>query len=124
MLLSPRRPRPGRKIRRQRRALIESLEQRQQALTAATAMYEREPDGDSAETLAMAAAANGHFQDAVDLQAQAMFEALRIGDQNQLAWLRENMTRYEAGQPANAAWPQTAEVFRPRSLHASAPAGS
>ena len=99
-----------------------TAEQREQALVAATAMYERAPGGDSAETLAMAAAANGHFEDAVDLQAQAMFEALRRGDENALAWLRENMGRYEAGQPASAAWPRTAEVYRPRSLHASAPA--
>ena len=58
------------------------------------------------------------------LQAQAMFEALRNGDENALAWLRENMSRYEAGQPAGAAWPRTAEVYRPRSLHASAPASA
>jgi tetratricopeptide (TPR) repeat protein len=101
-----------------------TAEQRQQALAAATAMYEREPGGESAETLAMAAAANGHFQDAVELQAQAMFEALRSGDESELAWLRENMEHYEAGQPASAAWPQTAEVYRPRSLRVGAPASA
>jgi tetratricopeptide (TPR) repeat protein len=96
-------------------------EQRKQALDAATAMYERSPDGATAETLAMASAANGRFEDAVDLQAQAMFEALKRGDEGEMAWLRGNMARYEAGQSASAAWPSDAEVYRPRSL--AAPAG-
>jgi tetratricopeptide (TPR) repeat protein len=93
-----------------------SDEQRKQALDAATAMYERAPDGVTAETLAMASAANGRFEDAVDLQAQAMFEALKRGDQGEIDWLRQNMSRYEAGQRAVAAWPAGAEVYRPRSL--------
>jgi tetratricopeptide (TPR) repeat protein len=95
-------------------------EQRKQALDAATAMYERAPDGVTAETLAMASAANGQFEDAVDLQAQAMFEAIKRGEQSEVEWLKQNMSRYEAGQPATAAWPPAAEVYRPRSLEAPA----
>jgi tetratricopeptide (TPR) repeat protein len=100
-----------------------SDEQRKQALDAATAMYERTPDGLTAETLAMAAAANNQFEDAVDLQAQAMFEALKRGDEQEIAWLKENLSRYEAGQRAAQAWPPNAAVYRPRSLRATAPAG-
>jgi hypothetical protein len=45
-----------------------------------------------------------------------MFEALKRGDQGEVDWLRQNMSRYEAGQRATAAWPAGAEVYRPRSL--------
>ena len=38
------------------------------------------------------------LEDAVDLQAQAMFEALKRGDEQEIAWLKENLSRYEAVQ--------------------------
>ena len=40
------------------------------------------------------------FDDAVDLQMQAIFEALKTGELAQRPDLRENLERYEAGQPA------------------------
>ena len=91
-------------------------EQRTEALQAAAAMYERSADGATAETLAMAAAANGMYEDAVELQTQAIFEALRRGDQAEISWLRQNLVRYEEQQPAVRPWPPESEVFRPRAL--------
>ena len=91
-------------------------EQRTEALQAAQAMYERSPDGATAETLAMAAAANGQYEDAVDLQTQAIFEALKRGDQTEISWLQQNMTRYREQQPAVQPWPPESEIFRPRAL--------
>ncbi|MGI9265194.1 MAG: tetratricopeptide repeat protein, partial [Gammaproteobacteria bacterium] len=55
-------------------------EQRTQALDAAMKIYAKEGSRESAETLAMAAAANGLFDDAVEFQAQAIFEALKTND--------------------------------------------
>lgn len=94
-------------------------EQRQQSLQTAQSIYEREPGVESAETLAMASAAAGNFDDAVDFQAQAMFELLKQEDQDPLEWMRENMARYQAGQPAVAAWPDNASVFRPARLRSA-----
>ena len=56
--------------------LGESLDK---ALDAAEARYGASPGRDEAETLAMACAANGRFEDAVDFQTQAIFEALKEG---------------------------------------------
>jgi tetratricopeptide (TPR) repeat protein len=91
-------------------------EQRRQALQMAQAIYEKEPGVQSAETLAMTSAANGAYADAVDFQAQAIFELLKQEDQGRLDWMRGNMERYQAGQPAQSAWPEGADVYRPARL--------
>jgi tetratricopeptide (TPR) repeat protein len=91
-------------------------EQRQQALGAARSMYEKAPGLDTAETLAMASAANGEFQDAVDFQSQAMFEALKLDQKTRLAWMQENLQRYRDSQVAASPWNADADVFKPRRL--------
>ncbi len=90
--------------------------QKKQALTVARAMYDRHPDMETCETLAMASAANGEFEEAVDSQAQAIFEALKGEAKDRLPWLQENMKRYQAGQSAEAPFTADAEVYRPRRL--------
>jgi len=52
----------------------------------------------------------------VDFQAQAMFELLKLPDQESMPWMRDNMQRYQASQPALQAWPDNADVFRPARL--------
>ncbi len=91
-------------------------EERGKALAAARALYDVQPDMDTSETLAMASAANGEFEEAVDAQAQAIFEALKNGAEDRLTWLQENMQRYQAQQPATAPWSAGAEVYRPEAL--------
>jgi len=91
-------------------------EQKKQALTAARAMYDEHPDMDTCETLAMASAANGEFEEAVDAQAQAIFEALKSQSKVRLPWLQENMQRYQEEKPAEAPWGPDADVYRPRAL--------
>ena len=91
-------------------------DQKKQALTVARGMYDLHPDMETCETLAMASAANGEFEEAVDSQTQAIFEALKTGAKDQLPWMQENMKRYQAGQPAEAPWNADAEVYRPRRL--------
>ncbi len=72
-----------------------SVESLDQALSWAKAAYNQQADLSSAETLAMAYAASGQWQDAEDLQRQAMFEALKIGELELRTALLENMQRYQ-----------------------------
>jgi tetratricopeptide (TPR) repeat protein len=98
-----------------------SDDQRKQALDAAMKIYAREGTPESAETLAMAAAANGLFDDAVQFQAQAIFEALKINDGTIISWLQENMARFRNGQIAERAWTTEERVFKPRALEVPVP---
>jgi len=91
-------------------------DQLRQALETATLFYAREPGLLSAETLAMAAAANGRFEDAVDFQAQAMFEAVKSGRRAEADWMKANMRRYQNKERALEAWNPDSEVYQPRRL--------
>ena len=93
-------------------------EQKKQALETARSMYDTSPGQDTSETLAMASAANGLFDDAIAAQTQAIFEAVKQGNEDVLPWMRENLRLYESGEPAKAAWSADADVFHPRSLQA------
>jgi predicted Zn-dependent protease len=99
-----------------------TAEQRQQALDAAEARYGASPGRDEAETLAMACAANGRFEDAVDFQTQAIFEALKEGDTSRAEWHRTNLARYEQQQPAAEPWPLSDPIYYPRPLAPPVPA--
>jgi tetratricopeptide (TPR) repeat protein len=89
---------------------------RQAAVELAERLYEQLPGGESAETLAMAYAATGRFADAVELQMQAIFEALKTGDLPQRPDLRRNLERYEREEPAAAAYAPEHPLFRARKL--------
>ncbi|MFW5816308.1 MAG: tetratricopeptide repeat protein, partial [Wenzhouxiangella sp.] len=72
----------------------------EQALGWAEAVYQAAPTADSSATLAMVFAALGRYDDAIDLQAQALFEALKRGQLEARPDLRADMERYQAGRPA------------------------
>jgi tetratricopeptide (TPR) repeat protein len=93
-----------------------TAEQRQQALDAAEARYGDSPGLAEAETLAMACAANGRFEDAVDFQTQAIFEALKQGDTSRAQWHKTNLALYENQQAATVPFPLSDPVYRPRPL--------
>ncbi|NNF51610.1 MAG: tetratricopeptide repeat protein [Gammaproteobacteria bacterium] len=80
--------------------------QRRLALEDAQLLYDQRPNGNHAETVAMAMAANGRFDEAMDYQGQAIFEAIKNGDTAAQQGMRENMQRYEARSLASAAWPE------------------
>ena len=71
-----------------------------EALDWAETIYQLVPSTEHAASLAMVYAALGQFDDAVDLQAQAMFEALKQGELERRADLRADMQRYQEGLPA------------------------
>lgn len=83
--------------------------ERRVALEDALLLYDQRPDAGFAETVAMAMAANGRFEEAMDYQGQAIFEAIKTGDRSSLAVLRGNMQRFEANLPAEAAWGSAAQ---------------
>lgn len=77
-----------------------SAEGLEEALQWAESVYQIAPTADNSATLAMVFAALGRFDDAVDLQAQAMFEALKSGRLESRADLRADMERYQNAQAA------------------------
>ncbi len=101
-----------------------TAEQRQQALDAAEARYGKSPGLNEAETLAMACAANGRFEDAVDFQTQAIFEALKEGDTTRAEWHKANLALYENQQPATVPWPLNDPIYQPRPLAPPMPAAA
>jgi predicted O-linked N-acetylglucosamine transferase (SPINDLY family) len=88
-------------------------EQKRIALDDAGELYTQVPNLEHAETLAMAKAALGQYQDAADYQAQAMFEAIKAGGVDKFPGLQQNMERYRDAQPPLEAWPVAHPVFFP-----------
>ncbi|NKI36515.1 tetratricopeptide repeat protein [Wenzhouxiangella sp. XN79A] len=86
-------------------ALDEALEWSKQ-------IYDLRGGVDAAATLAMVSAAVGRFQDAVDLQAAAIFEALKAGELERRSDLQPNMRRYESEQRATRPFPPDDPRFR------------
>jgi tetratricopeptide (TPR) repeat protein len=82
-----------------------SVEEKQMAVDYAQALYKQRPDQSHSEALAMALAATGKAKDAVDYEAQAMFEAMRANDQAAVAWMKPLLERFKAGQTALTPWP-------------------
>jgi superkiller protein 3 len=82
-----------------------------EALAWAEMIYDTDPGMDSATTLAMVTSALGRFDDAVDFQAQAMYEALRNGTLETRDDLRTNMTRYQSERPATTPFAPSDPVF-------------
>lgn len=72
----------------------------EEALEWSERIYDARPGLASSETLAMVHAALGQFTDAVDLQAAAIFEALKAGELERRSDLQANLARYEGEQAA------------------------
>ncbi|MEM9302394.1 MAG: tetratricopeptide repeat protein [Pseudomonadota bacterium] len=93
-----------------------SDEDRGNALNAARNMYRLDPSFEVTATLAMAEAAVGNFEAALDFNAQAGFMAAREGIDNAIELLRENGQRFEAGEPAAVPWGPAFGYLNPRPL--------
>ena len=86
-------------------------EQRKVAIEYARVLYNGEPSLETSETLAMTLAAGRLFDDAIDFQTQAIFEALKTGSLEAQPQLQENMERYRNQQPAVLPWPPGHAVY-------------
>lgn len=82
-----------------------------EALAWAEMIYDIDPGMNSATTLAMVSSALGLFDDAVDFQAQAMYEALRNGTLESRDDLRTNMTRYQSERAAETPFAGNDPIF-------------
>ncbi len=94
---------------------------REQAAEIADAIYQQLPDARSSETAAMTLAALGRWDDAVDLQRQALFELARNDDQAAIARSRTLLERFMAEQPAEKPWPDGHPLYAPAPLRPARP---
>ncbi len=76
----------------------------ERALALARALYERRRGADDLETLAMALAANGRFEEAVAAQLAVIEAARELGDEGLLRHLGHNLERYRGGLPSDRPW--------------------
>ncbi len=72
------------------------------ALELATAVFEADRSIDSGETVAMALAEVGRFEEAADWQRRLLAEAEKIGQVDLVARLRHNLEKYERREPARS----------------------
>ncbi len=86
-------------------------DQLSEAFSWAEMLYHNAPGIETAATLAMVYAAMDLFEDAVELQAQALFEALKAGSVDARPDLRENMERYRNEQKAELPFAPNHPVF-------------
>jgi hypothetical protein len=95
-----------------------SPEERQMALDYGQSLYEQRPDQGHSEALALALAATGKRQEAVDLEAQAMFEALKRNDQAAVERMKPLLAQLKAGQRPTQPWLAGDPVLDPPRLGA------
>ena len=87
---------------------------RQAALNQAQRLYQNVRNTDSAETMAMALAANNRFDAATQLQSQVITEvSTNPAADSRLRTLNENLNRYQNGQPAQTGWAHDDPIFDP-----------
>lgn len=102
-----------------------TAEEKRMAVDYGKALYAQRPDIAHSEALAMAMAATGQAKDAVDFEAQAIFEAVRARDDAAVARMQPLLQRFKAGQPATQPWPAGHPfVAPPRLAPSAAPAAS
>lgn len=92
-----------------------SAEERRKALEHAVALY-RSGSGNAAqvgEAYALALAANGKWDDAVQTQGAAMYDLIRAGDQATVALFREFLQKFQAKQLPDRPWPADHPLFKP-----------
>jgi len=83
------------------------------ALRIAAPAAERLRGPDTVETLAMALAENGRFEEAVAAQEAALAVAREAGDRERVAWMTRVLDGYRASRPCRTPWRPGEKVFRP-----------
>lgn len=90
------------------------------ALQRANNLYRQLTTPPNSEALALAAAANGKWDDAVQLQGAAIFEVVKGGDQAEIALYKTFFQNFQAKQVPDKPWPAAHPLFRPARLQAAA----
>ncbi len=90
-----------------------SADDRQRAAELGNRLYAQFPTAANTEALALAAAAAGKFEDAVQLQGAAVFEAVKGGNPSEIALYKSFFKRFEAHQVPDLPWPAEHPLFQP-----------
>ena len=98
-----------------------TADERGMALDYAQALYRQRPDAADSTALALAQAANGKFEDAQKSQAQAIYEAVRMGDDARAAMYRKTMRDFVAKKVPAQPWPAEHPNMSPPPLVTLAP---
>ncbi len=94
----------------------------QQAIAITQELYKGPRTTVLGETIAMALAASGDFDQAIAIQRDVMAAAERAGMQPQLIQMAQNLARYERHEPSRTPWSDDDLVLLPSSSAAAAPA--
>lgn len=97
-------------------------EERDMALDYAQALYKQRPDAGDSSALALALAAHGKFQEAQEIQAEAIFKAVRAGDKHSAELYKTTQASFVAKQVPDRPWPAGHAFFNPPLLTAVKPA--
>jgi tetratricopeptide (TPR) repeat protein len=97
-------------------------EVRDMALDYAQALYKQRPDAGDSSALALALAAHGKFKDAQQYQAEAIFEAVRSGDNVAADLYRSAQAIFAANHVPDRPWPAAHPYFKPAPLTPVRPA--
>ena len=93
-----------------------SAEDRKVALERANALYRQLPTAPNSEALALAAAANGKWDDATQVQGAGIFEVVKGGDQNEVALYKVFFAQLQAKQLPDKPWPPQHPLYHPEPL--------
>ncbi len=88
-------------------------EERSMALDYGQTLYQQRPNAADTIALAMAQAANGKFDDAQKSQAEAIFQAERVGDATHAKIYRDTMRQYATKKVPEKPWPADHPFFKP-----------
>ncbi len=86
---------------------------RAKALELAQQLFQARRNQDHAETMAMAAAANGQFQRALQIEQQLLDNARRIPNRQGIEWHEHLLELYGKGTVADRPWPLWHPVYKP-----------
>ena len=82
------------------------------ALDYAKALYQQRPNAGDSSALALAFAAQGNFDEAQKYQAEAIYEATRLGNAPLADSYRATMKQFVAKQLPDRPWPAEHEYFK------------
>lgn len=88
-------------------------QERSMALDYGQALYKQRPDAGDTTALALAQAAAAKFDDAQKSQAEAIYDAVRVGDKSRAQMYRETMRQFAAKQVPDRPWPAQHPYFKP-----------
>jgi hypothetical protein len=91
-------------------------QERSMALDYALALYKQRPNAGDSAALALAQAANGKFDDAQKSQAEAIYQAVRVGNKTLADMYRATMKQFDAKQVPDRPWPAEHAYFKPPRL--------